>query len=300
VIEKVGVIEYEDISLPGGADVNYFSFPTLNTGYAASDKLYKTTDGGKSWSNLNLSNIKGVEFVNESVGYCVSGTLVQKTADGGATWTICPAHAQFMGLSKSGIVFIVDYKNPSVATISVSTDQGATFYRVQDVSVYGNMTGIKVLGTMAFVTNSETYSGGEIDGIDMADTSKYVRLGAESTAYASVNDVYFEGATGAVVGKQGNISHETYGSGFRYLNFTRIYFDHTYEFNSIDGFDGLMVAVGNKTMASNLDLDNDEEWNELFNKDQNGFDKTFLKIRFFDKSTFFVGGTGGLFWKAKI
>ncbi|MDD3125832.1 MAG: YCF48-related protein [Candidatus Kapabacteria bacterium] len=83
----------EQATIKAGTEVNCFSFPTAETGYAACDKGYvlKTINSGLSWDTLKTqqtySNFQ-VYFVNETFGL-MSGEFgyVLYTTDGGATWT---------------------------------------------------------------------------------------------------------------------------------------------------------------------------------------------------------------------
>lgn len=60
---------------------------------ASSANIYKTTDGGATWTaaaNFPVLgiNLWGIDFVNPSIGYISGGSgKVIKTTDGGATWT---------------------------------------------------------------------------------------------------------------------------------------------------------------------------------------------------------------------
>lgn len=69
-----------------------FSFPVPDTGYCCGDikTLYKTTDGGKNWSLIQVPfapNLSAVDFPDSHTGY-VSGAngFISKTTDGGISW----------------------------------------------------------------------------------------------------------------------------------------------------------------------------------------------------------------------
>lgn len=79
------------------------SFPSKNVGYAtiqsynpdpavAQQRVAKTTDGGKTWTELNLvQNAQarefGIGFIDEQQGYVGTMANGYETKDGGATWT---------------------------------------------------------------------------------------------------------------------------------------------------------------------------------------------------------------------
>lgn len=56
------------------------------------DELFRTTDGGQSWEQKTSSGIiRGIDFVNDSVGYAVAETyfmLIYKTIDAGENWIV--------------------------------------------------------------------------------------------------------------------------------------------------------------------------------------------------------------------
>jgi photosystem II stability/assembly factor-like uncharacterized protein len=54
------------------------------------NKIYKTVDGASSWSLVNNFNgsIYDLTFINEQIGYLISGDNIFKTANGGSTWSI--------------------------------------------------------------------------------------------------------------------------------------------------------------------------------------------------------------------
>lgn len=49
--------------------------------------LYKTGDGGQSWTLVNGNSGNQFQFVNAEVGFCLKPHALQKTTDGGNTWT---------------------------------------------------------------------------------------------------------------------------------------------------------------------------------------------------------------------
>jgi hypothetical protein len=51
--------------------------------------------------------------------------------------------------------------------------------------------------------------------------------------------------------------------------------------------------VGKGSVISNLDILNENKWNQVYDENGNGFDKTFYKIRFIDSNTFYLSGSDG-------
>ncbi|NOY51676.1 MAG: hypothetical protein GXO88_14080 [Chlorobi bacterium] len=59
---------------------------------AGGDKMYKSTDEGDSWTEMNQSlttTLWGISFPTNSIGYvCSNDGYVLKTTDGGNSWSI--------------------------------------------------------------------------------------------------------------------------------------------------------------------------------------------------------------------
>jgi photosystem II stability/assembly factor-like uncharacterized protein len=72
------------------------SFPNASYGYCAGSYggLFKTTDGGENWTQLQWGgdttlsfNLASVAFIDINTGWIMSNNVVKKTTDGGASWT---------------------------------------------------------------------------------------------------------------------------------------------------------------------------------------------------------------------
>ncbi len=71
-------------NLGGGSSVY---FVNSMTGYVSSNSVFKTTDGGVIWTDLNVSNIKSLYFIDSNTGYGAgSYNKIAKTTNGGASW----------------------------------------------------------------------------------------------------------------------------------------------------------------------------------------------------------------------
>jgi len=92
-----------DTMLSGSGSISHFDFITDGIGFANSKNngIYKTINGGNSWSNIVstdfIQEIYDIAFVDENIGYCVGKdtvinggfypAILFKTTDGGVSWT---------------------------------------------------------------------------------------------------------------------------------------------------------------------------------------------------------------------
>ncbi len=108
--------------------------------------VFKTTDGGITWSDIDIgfvSLLEAVYFVNDSVGY-VAGENIYRTLDGGATWTIVldnPTAPNFfydMYFTGAGVGYaITGGQMATEGSIFKTLDSGATWTESNAVSDKG-------------------------------------------------------------------------------------------------------------------------------------------------------------------
>lgn len=287
----------KDISLPIDSAIVKAVFPTENIGYCLAQNtngIYKTIDGGETWAVLaSTSNYRynDMIFLDSLHGFVVSGSVLVKTKDGGLTWT-SSGYANFIGMTEDSTLIAIQTESMgSVFNIRKSSDKGATF---QDFGQYdfglkfydkGTICKIQDSACVIFVTDGDEY----FTRISL-NTGDFQHIDNCGYAEDYVRDIYLSQGYIYCVGVEGLLCEG--GS--------RDFFQHRYEFRAIDGYDDLIVAVGEKTIVSNLSVDEDVKWNELNDKDLNNYSKEFYFVKFYDAHTFYVGGEKGLLWKVKI
>lgn len=149
-----------DVPVTSDERLDALFFTDANTGYVAGQtgKIYKTTNGGTSWTTLfdSTAEIKDIFFINANNGFAVgsNGTIL-KTTDAGATWTAkTSGDTSFINAVKftdatTGIAVSTSGK------ILKTTDSGETWTTV--------FTNTKVLTSIAFANGKVLISGSAAD-----------------------------------------------------------------------------------------------------------------------------------------
>jgi photosystem II stability/assembly factor-like uncharacterized protein len=153
--------------------ISVFQASAQPVGYIVgnSGALFKTTNGGTTWSKIagggvfGSIDLNGVHFVNNTTGYIVgnSGALF-KTTNGGTTWSKIAGGGVFGLIDLNGIQFVDD------ATGYIVGNSGALFKTTNGGETWSNIAGGGVFGSI------------DLNGI-------------------SING----GATGYIVGNNGNV-----------------------------------------------------------------------------------------------
>lgn len=299
IVEIVPVMEVEsDLSIAGADAIKYFSFPGSSVGYAASeaDFIYKTTNSGNSWTSILVTNNKicsGLEFFDADKGMCLMDDDLYVTADGGQSWSLMGS-GDFIGITDDGVGVVGDCGQTSCA-IRTSTDFGQTFLLqgTIDYSISFDFLAARIVDSKVVLFPKQGWDFPDENMFDLVtNNSSMISFGSINN-FQTPNDVYLLDGNGTVVGKDGLIIDDNLGSSWQYSG-------HSYSYYSIDGDESFAVCVGEKTITTNLDIGNEENWNEVFDVEGNGFTETFYRIRFIDEKTFYISGSNGLLLKARI
>ena len=165
----------------GTLDLNTAWFFDANTGLVGGNtsddiqggKIKRTTDGGKTFTSIDLGNAPGfskvisIYFINSTTGFLCGNASVNamKTTDGGLTWNLLPnlpnnsydyscvyakdANNIFLGVDYSGNSRIIIRTTNGGSTWNQITLPGTTLIEVRDIKFQNANTG--------YIAGNETY-----------------------------------------------------------------------------------------------------------------------------------------------
>jgi photosystem II stability/assembly factor-like uncharacterized protein len=214
-----------------GNDI-YFTDP-FNGLIASAYGVYRSVDGGTSWSFISLSPLESISrlrFTGPLTGYALGigtggATSIYKTIDGGATWTSISTFSQRL--------FDIDFYTP---TSALATSEFGKIYKSTD-------------GGLTWSLLSTISGAGDMEEICHTDTSHFFTIEDDTRIYKSTNG-------GASFSFEGN-------GGFTdvvKINSTTVY--------GIK-WDGMRVTVDNGVTFTNKDMEDAVSLNSVcfFNKD---------------------------------
>lgn len=199
------------VKTPINASVDFYGvhFTSDQTGYAVGTggAIYKTTDGGLTWSSQTSSTtevLHAVFFVNTNVGYAVgANSTIRKTINGGGSWTtqtspspgITFTEIHFPDPGTPGTGYIVG----SGGTI-LKTTNGGTNWNLQTSGTSSELQGVW------FTSLSTGYAVGN-GGILLYTVNGGTNWNPQTSGtIQNLNDIHFADAnTGYAVGVNGEI-----------------------------------------------------------------------------------------------
>lgn len=298
IIDLIPVIQIEkDLSIPTALPIKHFDLPESQTIYAGSDTniIYKSVNGGQNWEETEVvsSDYKcnGIAFINTDYGLCLMDNRLYKTSDAGVSWSY-EMNAKFIGkYADTAIVLNCGYSDCDMYT---SVDSGKSFQLQKSIYTGAKFLRAKLSGGKLAIFTEDTFFDNYTYGYDLkADSSLKFEFG-NLTAGQTPTDIYFLGASGIFVGS--NVILE-----YSYDKYRNSYdWESSRSFNSVDGMDGLVVAVGNKTIVSNLDIATDYKWNEVYTTEGESFKESFYQIKFTSTDRFYLSGDNGLLYLIKL
>jgi hypothetical protein len=301
-LDAVPVIEIlQDISIPNANSIKHFVFTNDQIGYASdSTSIYKTINGGSTWTKLTLPTLgavcSGLEFFDSLRGMTILNQMLYTTIDGGETWNTNANSADFIGISESGVgIYLRD--NGMDCSVFKTTNKGSSFSFLGTISLDGSYSNAALSDNRVMAWSDEVGDNDRAYGIDLTNNTNFFIAFGNLIYLDQINSIYLSDGGGAAAGIRGNI-REVDGN----LAVSRNAYNHTYPYYCIDGYNDLIVAVGYHTITTNMILTENQEkaWSEVFDSNGNGFDQTFYKIKFINSTSFYLSGSKGLLWKVRI
>ncbi len=204
-----GGINWMNISSDFNYDFNYIKFFDEYTGYLSENIILKTTDGGISWDSVAYYNSTyKVQFLNPDTGFVGSSGTIYKTVDGGKSWTLrgVPGMAasyrsiHFFDYN-NGVVMFAYGNQPPMVSIYKTTDSGENWILMIQFQSNGNfgenVRGISFLseqngylyGPAGFYKTADGgYSWQNIFGFPVTNTPYFYNLNIGYLAF--LNDLY--------------------------------------------------------------------------------------------------------------
>lgn len=288
IIEAFPVVEViEDLSIPNAGNIWTLQFSSELIGYAVAEtKIYKTINGGKHWEELieTPDEIDSLEFFDDENGMYLSDEKVYITHNGGETWNLKYPKMDFIGQTEDG-KGIVGYCH-SYCRVRISHNKGETFSFYKEIPINFDFEFAKISDNKLIVFGSSFFRQ---SGIDF-DTNSVIDYGELP---GIPNDIYFNDSL-----EYSSIM--VANTGFIAINGKKINRINSYSYYGVDGYDGLFLLVGHRTITTNLPFGKEDEWNDAVNSDGNGFPNTFLSVQFINHNTFYLTATDGVILKAKI
>ncbi len=151
---------WEQVHVPAyfyNSQIRNINFTDNQTGFIAQGKqVYKTVDGGESWSAsalLSLGTLQGTHFINQNTGFAFGCyESLAKTTDGGTTWTVISyaplsvLHYSYMDFASASAGYLVaqDWYYEE-AVLRKTSDGGITWTNVTVPEEINYVSGLEVL-----------------------------------------------------------------------------------------------------------------------------------------------------------
>jgi len=186
------------------AGLNSVNFPDASTGYIAGNSgiVLQTRDGGETWQRRPgiIHRPSSIYFVDTDCGYAISPDSIERTTDGGHSWTASKLgsyiYARSVFFTSKDTGFVAGYADNG--QILKTTDGGLTWIitslpeQIHSICFPGRLTGYAV-GTEGAIY--KTVDGGESWNPMVSGTSEYLT----SVAFSNVNRGFALGYEGFVL-----------------------------------------------------------------------------------------------------
>ncbi len=249
------------ISLDGGSSwiespngMNAFDFSDNLNGLGASDNgIYKTTDGGNTFTLVNTGNTKAVAFLSSTIAVGIADDTLIRSTDGGETWNaVVPANGKSELLPVSSDIVLAWGRTGNFPNyddrIFRSSDGGQSWIDLGEVMQNG---------VFAFSENNfQIVAASDLNGnmFHSADaglnwTQSFISQGQQPGFLSSASPYFADAQTGYFGYGPGFIIKTTDGG----ASWFQISSGNGESLNDVDRFDnGNLIAVGdNGTILTN-------------------------------------------------
>jgi hypothetical protein len=300
IVPNIKIVE--DISINTSNTIKSIRFVDSNYGFALSNSgdLYQTVDGGKNWNLKSFSvsgTIKDFEILDKNNAVCLIGSNLYTTDDAFVTLTQKTSGVSFIGKdnlnriiygisNQSGGVFYYD-----IYGLTSTTSFGQS---LGNIVVENNMHWCKVRENIVIVSVSDDFYNDKVNSLNLSTGIKSeLKFNDNLTLDDSLTDFAVNGSRIYISGKNGMI-HEGIS------NLDRTYTVHTNTFLSMIQIKGIVYCSGFNSFVSNIDIDNDNDWNEYVHDIDTPITEGFYDIFNLNDSDIIVSGENGLIYKLKL
>jgi photosystem II stability/assembly factor-like uncharacterized protein len=187
-----------------------FTGPDTGVGATSDGRIYRTTDGANSWALVSDTNrpVRNILFLDATTGYATGdGSLLLKTADGGATWV-----AKALAGSSANLTSI---RCATVQLCVMTTERGDQLVRTTD----GGDTATLVTASpdpvhaAAFASPVRIVAGGDLGSTAVSDDAglNFTPVGGRLSAAFSRIDAGLQGGTAFALGDNGTLARTVDG-----------------------------------------------------------------------------------------
>ena len=164
----------------GGNAISSIHFPISNSsiGFAVTawgGKIFKTTNGGISWSQIaqpTSQNLNDVFFTSTNNGFILGSSFILETNDGGANWTTTNSNLGGVKIKViNSNIYLLNYDS-----IRISSNNGASF-----IAMTGTINGLNNLHILSSTS-----------GYCLGQSGKIFKLGSTTAiieSYISLNQI---------------------------------------------------------------------------------------------------------------
>ena len=308
LIEERLVITKQDLSIPTSYNIMAFDFYDVDhifaVGYNGSAaKLFLTANGGVDWEEIPQPVFGGVSQVQSAVYMdadnlaVVANNKLYRSFDGGQSWAVVtefgfPKAVFFACKTADEQLLYIENNNAQPNDVYTTPYYATIPTLLMTCPAPGNYFNIGHFNNNHVVFLSyDDYE--EVRYINL-NTLTYHTKPVWSTAYEYPMDGLMVADNILLARRQGKLSYLSGSNGTFPANPTYNY--HDYDYAAAEDMGGYVIAVGEKTITSNLN----EYWDEVLNTDGTGQQETFRRIKRIDGDAFYIAGNNGVFMKGTL